>query len=316
MRVRLLAGVLALGLTMTACSGGSSAQEATPTAASSGGTVRLAINAWVGFEANAYVLKYLLEHELGYKVQTLEKNGPDSWKGFANDTVDVLMENWAHAELKKEYIDEKKVAVSAGVTGNRGVIGWYVPEWMAVKYPDITDWRNLTKYQSLFRTAKTGELGQFLGSDPTFLTNDAALIKNLNLPYKVVYAGSEAAVISQVKKATAEKKPLLLYFYEPQYLFYELKLVKINLPPYAIGCDADAKKVACDYPPYLLDKIVSKKFATTGGKAYDLVKNFVWTNDDQNSVAYDIAVNKMSPQAAAQKWVEANKIVWQAWIQS
>ena len=59
-----------------------------------------------------------------------------------------------------------------------------------------------------------------------------------------------------------------------------------------------------------------RRFAETGGKAYELVKNFNWTNDDQNSVAYDIAVNKMSPEEAARKWIEANKIVWQDWIPS
>ena len=33
-----------------------------------------------------------------------------------------------------------------GQTGNKGIIGWYVPPWMAEKYPDITDWKNLNKY--------------------------------------------------------------------------------------------------------------------------------------------------------------------------
>jgi hypothetical protein len=36
------------------------------------------------------------------------------------------------------------------------VIGWYVPPWMAKKYPDITDWKNLNKYAKLFRTSESG----------------------------------------------------------------------------------------------------------------------------------------------------------------
>jgi glycine betaine/proline transport system substrate-binding protein len=312
MRVRLLAGVLTIAMVMTACSGGSG--DATEQGASGSGIVRLAVNPWVGYEASAAVVAYLLEHELGYKVQLVKSGEVDSWRGFEEDTVDAVIENWAHPELKKEYIDQKKVAITAGEDGNKGVIGWYVPEWMVQKYPDITDYRNLAKYRGLFKTDKSGDLGQFLAGDPSFVTNDDALIKNLALPYKVVYSGSEDALIAAARKATEDKTPLLMYFYEPQWLFNQLKLVKINLPPYAIGCDADPKKVTCDYPPYLLDKVVSTKFAKTGGKAYEFIKNFSWTNDDQNSVAYDIAVNKMSDEAAAQKWVEANKIVWQDWI--
>ena len=51
------------------------------------------------------------------------------------------MENWGHDELKKKYIDDEQVIVEGGLTGNKGVIGWYVPPWMVDKYPDITDCR-------------------------------------------------------------------------------------------------------------------------------------------------------------------------------
>jgi glycine betaine/proline transport system substrate-binding protein len=44
------------------------------------------------------------------------------------------------------------------------------------------------------------------------------------------------------------------------------------------------------------------------------VKNFKWSNDDQNIVARDIAVNKLSHEAAAKKWVDAHPDVWQAWL--
>ncbi|WP_055481705.1 ABC transporter substrate-binding protein [Sphaerimonospora mesophila] len=303
-----------IALTMTACSGSESDDGAGGTAAGGSGTVRLAINPWIGYEASAAVVAYLLEHQLGYKIELKESGEADSWKGFEDGTVDVVIENWSHPELKKEYIEEKKVAISAGQTGNKGVLGWYVPEWMVQRYPDITDYRNLPKYKDLFKTDKSGDLGQLLAGDRSYVTNDEALVKNLALPYRVVYSGSEEALIKAAQEATEKKTPLLMYLYEPQWVFSQLKLVKVNLPPYAIGCDADPKKVACDYPPYLLDKIVSTKFAREGGKAYELVKNFSWTNDDQNAVAYDMAVNKMSAEDAAKKWVEANKIVWQDWI--
>ncbi|MEV5409577.1 glycine betaine ABC transporter substrate-binding protein, partial [Thermopolyspora sp. NPDC052614] len=149
---------------------------------------------------------------------------------------------------------------------------------------------------------------------PSFVTNDAALIENLDLNFKVVYAGSEAALIKAAQQATAQKTPLLMYFYEPQWLFSQLELVRVKLPEYTQGCDADPKKVACDYPAYELDKIVSKKFADTGGKAYELVKNFQWTNADQNAVANDITNNGMSAEDAAKKWVEANPDKWKAWL--
>ena len=276
--------------------------------------MKLAVNPWVGYEADAAVVGYLLEHELGYTVEKKDLKEEISWQGFASGDVDVVLENWGHPDLVKKYIDQDKTAVDAGQTGNKGVIGWYVPEWMVQKYPDITDYRNLNKYASMFKTSESGGKGQLLDGDPSYVTNDEALVKNLKLDYKVVYAGSEAALIKAAKQATAQQKPLLMYFYEPQWLFSQIKMVKVNLPPYTEGCDADPKKVACDYPPYDLNKVVSKKFADTGGKAYQLVKNFQWTNDDQNAVANDITNNGMSADDAAKKWVDANPDKWKAWI--
>ncbi|MEV3977185.1 ABC transporter substrate-binding protein [Nonomuraea sp. NPDC049758] len=309
MRTKKLAGPLLAALLLTSCSGG-----APETGVAAKGTVNIDVHAWVGYEAQAAVLAYLLEHELGYKVSTRKNNESDSWRDFESGKVDVIVENWGHNDLKKEYIEQKKVALSAGLTGNKGVIGWYVPEWMTKKYPDITDYRNLNKYAHLFRTAKTGNLGQVLDGDPTFVTNDEVLIKNLGLDYKVVYSGSEDALIKAAQTAARTRTPLLMYFYEPQWLFTKVKLVKVNLPPYAVGCDDVPARVACDYPPYLLDKIVSRRFAERGGKAYELVRNFTWTNDNQNAVAAEMINGKKTAEQAARQWVEENKIVWKDWI--
>jgi glycine betaine/proline transport system substrate-binding protein len=93
-------------------------------------------------------------------------------------------------------------------------------------------------------------------------------------------------------------------------------LVKVNLPPYTEGCDADQAKIACDYPKYDLNKIVATKFVDAGSPGYKLVKAFKWTNEDQNLVAKSIAEDKMDPEQAAQKWVDANPDKVNAWLKA
>ncbi len=63
-----------------------------------------------------------------------------------------------------------------------------------------------------------------------------------------------------------------------------------------------------------LDKIVSATFAEEDGPAYQLVKNFTWTNEDQNVVAKYIAEDGMSSEEAAKKWVSENEDKVQAWL--
>ncbi|MGW7303114.1 ABC transporter substrate-binding protein [Streptomyces sp. NPDC054829] len=310
------AGLAVLGLTLTACGGAKVGEDSAGGSGSSGecGTFNLAVNPWVGYEANAAVIAYVAEEYLGCDVNQKDLKEEIAWQGFGTGEVDAVVENWGHDDLKKKYITDQKTAVDAGPTGNEGLIGWYVPPWLAEEHPDILDWENLNKYAAEFRTSESGGKGQLLDGDPSFVTNDEALVTNLKLDYKVVYAGSETALIQAFRKAEKDKEWVIGYFYEPQWFMSEVPLRKVKLPDYKEGCDADPEKIACDYPVYKLDKIVSAKFAKSGSPAYDLVKKFTWTNDDQNIVAKYIAVDKMAPEAAAKKWVEANRDKVDAWI--
>lgn len=312
------AGLAVLGLTLTACGGAKVGGDSSAADGSSGsgkcGAFNLAVNPWVGYEADAAVVAYVAQHDLGCSVTKKDLKEEIAWQGFGTGEVDAVLENWGHDDLKKKYITGQKTAVSAGSTGNKGIIGWYVPPWLAKAHPDITDWKNLNKYAAQFKTSESGGKGQLLDGDPSYVTNDEALVKNLKLDFKVVYAGSETALIQAYRKAEKNKEWVIGYFYEPQWFLSEVPLVKVDLPAYKAGCDAEAAKIACDYPVYDLDKIVSAKFAKSGSPAYGLVKNFNWTNDDQNTVAKYIAVDKMTPEAAAKKWVEANPGKVKAWL--
>ncbi len=317
---RTVAVTAALALALAGCGGAKvGGSGATSAAGSAGGkpcgTFNLAVNPWVGYEADAAVVGYLAQTKLGCTVVKKNLTEQVSWQGFSTGQVDAILENWGHDDLKKKYIDTQKVAVDLGLDGNKGVIGWYVPPWMAQQYPDISDWKNLNKYAAMFKTSESGGKGQLLDGDPSYVTNDAALVKNLKLNFKVVQGGSEAALIQSFRTAQSQRKPLLAYFYSPQWFLNELALVKVNLPPYTTGCDAVPAKVACDYPAYNLNKIVSAKFAASGSPAYTLVKNFQWTNEDQNAVAKSIAVDKLSDDQAAKKWVDANPDKVAVWLQ-
>jgi glycine betaine/proline transport system substrate-binding protein len=318
-RARALVATSAVALLFAACSGdGGGADPSADASADPGDTsevVDIAVNPWVGYEANAGVVGYLLENELGFEVEYKDLAEQVSWEGFESGDVDAIVENWGHADLIQTYVEEKGVAVAAGSTGIDGIIGWFVPPWMAEEYPDITDWENLNGYAEMFRTSESGDKGQFLAGDPSFVTSDAGIINGLDLDFEVVYAGSEAALIEQFRSAEQNKTPLLGYFYSPQWFLNEVPLVKIDLPPWTEGCDADPENITCDYAPYSpLDKYISKNLEDNAPRAAEFIKNFDWTAEHQNAVANLITNEGMDREEAAQQWVEENESVWQAWI--
>jgi len=315
--------VAAAALMLSACAGSATNGGGTSAAPSTSGgaastmacpttPVQIAENPWVGYSADVAVVDYVLRNKLNCQTKISKVKEEVSWQGFESGQIDVILENWGHEDLAKKYITDQKVAVDLGTSGNKGIIGWYVPKWMADKYPDITDWNNLNKYADMFKTTESGDKGQLLDGDPTFVTNDDALVKNLKLNYKVIYAGSEAGLITALQTATEKQTPLLMYFYEPQWALAKYPVAQVKLPAYTPGCDADLKAVACDYPPYALNKVARTAFVDAGGPAVNLIKNFQWTNDDQNQVAAAIQ-GGATYDDAAKSWVDANPDKVAAW---
>ena len=280
------------------------------------GTVNIAVNPWVGYEADYAVVAYLLKNKLGCTV--IDKNITEqvSWQGFESGQVDVILENWGHEDLAKTYITDKKVAVDFGSQGNKGIIGWYVPAVdEPTQYPDITDYKNLNKYAGLFKTAESGGKGQLLDGDPSYVTNDKALVKNLGLNYTVVVGGSrgdadqvaadgdrpeEAAAVLLLRAAVGAGQPQGRPG-QPAAVHDRLRRRPgqggLRLP--AVRPEQDGRA----------------KWADSGSPAVTVVKNFTWTNDDQNSVAEYIASEGMTDDAAAKKWVDANPDKVKAWLQ-
>ncbi len=123
-----------------------------------------------------------------------------SWQGMNSGDIDVVIENWGHEDLAKKYIDQQGTVVDVGPNGNIGVIGWYVPPWLAKAHPEVLDYKNLNDFASDFATPESDGKGQLLDGDPSYVTNDEALVDNLGLNFKVVYAGSEAALHHSVPK--------------------------------------------------------------------------------------------------------------------
>lgn len=270
---------------------------------------------WFGYEANAAVVATILDTMLNYTVKLTRLTAAQSWSAMAAGEIDVILENWAHHEEKKIYIEERRIAVSAGLTGNKGTVGWFVPIWMVQEYPGILDWRNLNRYASLFARDASSTRGLLLESERSYATNDAALIRNLGLNYDIVYSGSERATVEAARTASHDHIPLLFYFWQPHFLFDEFRFGRVNLPEYGLGCDAVPTTITCDYPVENLDQIARRRFAESEGEAFRFIQRFFWTNSDQNEVARYIAVDGLSYRQAASDWMYGHPDVWRSWLE-
>jgi glycine betaine/proline transport system substrate-binding protein len=292
----------------------------------SGGTITLAINPWDGSAANANVAKVILEKQLGMTVKLVDIDENAVWAGLDSGQIDANLEVWpsGHASDIQTYITGKKSVINAGLLGPTGKIGWFIPKYVADAHPEYATYQGLNSATAAkyFATAETGSKGQFLLGDPSYVSYDDQIIKNLNLPFKVVVGGGEAALITALGTAFKDKSPLLFYFYQPQWANAKYALVAVKLPAITPQCTASAAgqgkdgKYNCDYPTDPLLKAVSAKLQTKNPKAFQFLSNMNWTGDDQNLVTSYKNADGLSMAAAAQKWVDANQTKWKAWVPS
>ena len=158
-------------LVLSACGGGDidSQTEANEEQAGAGGDcgeVNMAVNPWVGYEADAYVYGAVAE-SLGCTMNYKDLKEDVSWQGFGTGEVDIVIEDWGHPDLEKKFFAEEGdgSAMDAGPLGAVGIIGWFVPPWLAAEHPDILEWENLNKYAQDFATSESG--GRASSSAPT-----------------------------------------------------------------------------------------------------------------------------------------------------
>src|SRR4051795_4459404 len=110
-----------LTVALSACGGAKVGQTTTgsPPQAHHRRTFNLAVNPWVGYEADAAVVAYVAKTNLGCTVNKKDLKEEVSWQGSGTAGVDAVLENWGHPELVKKYIDGQKTAMDAGQTGNK-----------------------------------------------------------------------------------------------------------------------------------------------------------------------------------------------------
>jgi len=310
-------GIAAL-LVVAACAvlgGGSAAASAQKC-----GTVTLNDQAWAGATANTYVAKNVLEKFLGCSTKITQITEIPVYQALADGKTDVVLEDWQHVDQYKQYIQKQHTVVMGGPNGVVGHIGWFIPTYLMKQHPEFKTWKGLKGKEDVFKSPESGSQGMFLGGDPSYVQKDQELIKALGLNFKFVSVGAEPAQVARWTQLYKQKKPVIFYWYTPQYLNTQYQLSEVQLPARFKGCQDDSKaggdvaKYKCAYDKTIINKVFSAKFAKSGSPAYAVLKRFKWTNKDQEIVAKWIAGDHMKPDDAAKKWIAANQAKVNVWL--
>ena len=273
MKKRIWILISAMALLLAACGddGGTATTEAggegSDTTAAAGGdgeTINIVANAWTASALNAEIAAQLIESELGNPVEIVAIDENTMFTGLSDGSLDAVLEVWPSGVVEEEqaFIDDGSV-VDIGELGAIGKIGWFTPQYVIDEHPELATWEGYADpaVAELFATAETGENGRFLGTDPSYSQYDEAIIANLELPFQVVFSGSEASTVAELDTRFAAEEPILMYWWTPTAAVAAYDLVNVLLPEYSEECYADPAAIDCDYPEDVLTKYASSALA-------------------------------------------------------
>jgi glycine betaine/proline transport system substrate-binding protein len=282
-----------------------------------GEQINLSVSPWTGSAVNAAIAQVILEDELGYDVELVEIDENAQWAGLSAGDLDASLEVWTsgHADNIATYVEDTGEVVDMGPLGVVGIIGWYIPTYLLDEHPELESWEGLEGNADIFATAETGDQGQFLAGDPSFVSWDEHIIDNLGLDFTVVQSGSEAALLSALEAAYEREDPLLFYFWEPHAAHAQFDLTQVELPPHDDECEAQAEEErACGYPEEELIKFFHAGLEDKAPDVWAFLDDLALTNEDQNEVAAMIEHEGMEWEDAARQWVEDNQDTWEGWL--
>lgn len=330
----LLACCLVLALLAAGCTPAAPAPAGEATAAAEGGeqaapaaapdgdkpTIRLIANTWPASELNVNVAANLLQNQLGYPTEIIALDEQAQWDALAGGDADASLEVWpsGHGERIAQYIDEQQVVESGGELGVVGKIAWYTPQYVVDANPALATWEG---YQDPaiakeFATAETGDKGAFFAGPLGWTQYDQQIMDALGINFQVINTASEEALLAQVSSKYEREEPVLFYFYTPHAIFTRFDLAQVELPTCTKEeheAKVEAGNVDCAYPDDRLIKIFNPKLKESAPEAYNLLKNFNYSTDDQIEMLGLLDEGK-TVEEAAQAWIDAHPDTWGAWL--
>ena len=324
MKKRIWLLLVAFALLLAACgddTGGGTTTPAdggaTTAATGDGETINIVANAWTASALNAEIAKQLIEQELGNPVEIVAIDENTMFTGLSDGSLDAVLEIWPSGITADEqaFIDDGSV-VNIGELGAVGKIGWFVPQYVIDEHPELATWEGFADpaNAALFATAETGDLGRFLGTDPSYSQYDEAIIANLELPFQVVFSGSEPATVAELDARVAAEEPIVMYWWTPTAAVAKYDLVNVALPEYSEECYADPAAIDCDYPEDVLIKAASAQLAEKDPEVLAFLENFTITTEDQLAMLPAVEIDGEDAADVAAQWIADHEDVWSGWF--
>ncbi|GAB5437676.1 ABC transporter substrate-binding protein [Falsiruegeria mediterranea] len=279
--------------------------------------IKLAVNEWTGQHVTTHVAGEMLK-AAGYNVEYVTAGYMNMYQAMTDGELHAALEIWS-SNVSEEYA---KHIDAGGVTelGDLGLDakeGIAYPSHVAEMCPGLPAWEALKECAQNFATAETLPAGRLVDYPADWGTPGADRMTGLELPFKAVPAGSEGALIAELRASTERKSPLLITFWQPHWAMSAYDVQFVELPAGEDACFTDASWGPnpnavndCDFAPTRIFKASWSGMEDKWPAAFEILSNYTLDVADQQPMMGAIDVDGGSVEDVVAAWMAENEGTW------
>jgi len=270
--------------------------------------IKLAMHEWTGQHITTLISGYILE-EMGYKVEFVTAGYLGAGTAIADGGLTGSLEVWDNnlGEFFPKLLSEGKLE-DIGDTGLDAREGWMYPVHMTEKCPGLPAWDAFKNCAKAFASAETYPKGRFLEYPADWGDRSTKIIKSEGLDYTPIPAGSEGAMVAELKASVETKTPLVMMFWSPHWILANVKVGWVDMPAETVikGGMSKPRTFKAIWPG------TKDKWPA----AYEVLKSIKISNAVQEPLMDLVDNQGKDAKAVTKAWVDANKAVWKPWVEA
>ncbi len=279
--------------------------------------IKLAVNEWTGQHVTTHVAGQMLE-KAGYTVEYTTAGYMNMWQAMADGEVHAALEVWS-SNVSEQFAQ----LAEAGSVNDLGDLelnakeGFAYPAHVAEICPGLPAWEALKDCAGQFATAETLPMGRLVDYPADWGTPGADRATGLDLPFKAVPAGSEGALIAELRASSEKKSPLLIVFWQPHWAMSAYDLQWVDLPVGEAACYEDAAWGPnpnavndCDFIPTRIFKTAWSGMAEKWPAAHEILTNYTLSVEAQQPMMGAVDVDGQKIEDVVSAWMAENEATW------
>lgn len=284
--------------------------------------IRLALNEWSTQQILTQIAGQLLE-KMGYEVELVTAGYYPQIEAIRSGEIAVTMEFWTDnvPEGFTNQIETGEIE-SAGSIGFDGVVGWWYPVSFEKSCPGLPDYEALLKCQDQLLSPDTFPNPKFVEYPAEWgNTFNQERFAALGFTFQAIPAGSDGALVAEMRSAHEVGTPLVIMMYSPSVVFSETDFKLVDLPAYEPACESDPAwgvnpnaTFDCGFPSADIVKIVWPGMKEKWPNAYKLIQSFEVSLEQNLALMKAADIDGVRQEEIVENWLAEHEDLWRGWI--